>query len=58
MIKQERIEHIKMGERRGVFNWQALKSHKEIILAESIIDAIALVNNKIKNVIPCLIRCK
>jgi len=42
-----------MGERHGVFNWQAVKSHKEIILAESIIDALTLINNKIKNVIPC-----
>lgn len=37
-----------MGERRGVFNWQAVKSHKKIIFAESVIDVIALINNKIK----------
>lgn len=41
------------GERRGVFNWQAVKSNKEIILTESIIDALTLVNAGIKNVIPC-----
>ncbi len=41
------------GERRGVFNWQVVKSHKEIILTESIIDALTLINSGIKNVIPC-----
>ena len=41
------------GERHGVFNWQAIKTHKEIILTESIIDAVMLINSGIKNVIPC-----
>lgn len=41
------------GERHGVFNWQAVKSHKDIILTESIIDALTLINAGIKNTIPC-----
>jgi len=41
------------GQRRGVFNWQAAKAHKELILTESIIDALTLINAGISNVIPC-----
>jgi DNA primase catalytic core len=41
------------GPRRGVFNWQAAKAHKEIILTESIIDSLTLINAGIKNTIPC-----
>ena len=41
------------GERKGVFNWQAAKAHKEIILTESIIDSLTLINAGIKNTIPC-----
>jgi len=41
------------GPRHGLFNWQAAKAHKEIILTESIIDALTLYNAGIKHVIPC-----
>ena len=41
------------GPRHGIFNWQAAKSHKEIILTEAIIDAVTLYNRGIKNTIPC-----
>ncbi len=41
------------GERHGVFNWQAVKSHKEIILTESVIDSLTLINAGMKNTIPC-----
>ncbi len=42
-----------LGERHGLFNVRAVKVHKEIILTESIIDAVTLINAGIKNVIPC-----
>lgn len=52
--KDGSVPHLYLaGERRGVFNWQAVKSHKDIILTESIIDALTLINAGIKNVIPC-----
>ncbi len=41
------------GERKGVFNWQAAKLHDEIILTESVIDALTLYNAGYKNTIPC-----
>ncbi len=41
------------GERKGVFNWQSAKLHDEIILTESIIDALTLYNAGYKNTIPC-----
>ena len=41
------------GPRHGLFNRQAAKSHKEIILTESIIDALTLINAGIRNAIPC-----
>jgi len=41
------------GPRRGVFNHQAAKRSKSIILAESIIDALTLYNAGFKDVIPC-----
>jgi DNA primase catalytic core len=41
------------GERHGLFNRQAAKSHDEIILTESIIDSLTLINAGIKNTIPC-----
>ncbi len=41
------------GPRRGVFNFQAAKRAKSIILAESIIDALTLYNAGFKDVIPC-----
>ncbi len=41
------------GVRQGLFNWQTAKSNKEIILTESIIDSLTLINAGIKNTIPC-----
>jgi len=41
------------GERHGLFNRQAAKAHKEIILTESIIDSFTLINAGIRNTIPC-----
>jgi len=41
------------GPRKGVFNWQAVTTHKEIILTESIIDSLTLINAGIRNTIPC-----
>jgi len=41
------------GERRGLFNRQAARAHKEIILTESVIDSLSLINAGIKNTIPC-----
>ncbi|MDY6974159.1 MAG: CHC2 zinc finger domain-containing protein, partial [Thermodesulfobacteriota bacterium] len=53
-IKDGSAPHLYLaGERHGVFNRQAVKSNKEIILTESIIDAVTLINAGIKNVIPC-----
>lgn len=40
------------GQHKGVFNWQAVKAHKEIILTECIIDALSLYVMGIKNVVP------
>lgn len=41
------------GPRRGVFNHQAAKRSKSVILTESIIDALTLYNAGFKDVIPC-----
>jgi len=41
------------GPRRGVWNFQAAKRSKSIILTESIIDALTLYNAGFKDVIPC-----
>ncbi|MCP3942608.1 MAG: toprim domain-containing protein [Desulfobacteraceae bacterium] len=41
------------GGREGLFNRQAAKTHKEIILTESILDSLTLINHGIKNTIPC-----
>jgi len=41
------------GPRRGVFNYQAAKRSKSIILTESIIDALTLYNAGFKDVLPC-----
>lgn len=41
------------GQRRGLFNRQAVKSHKEIILTEAVIDSLTLINAGIHNTIPC-----
>lgn len=41
------------GKRDGLFNWQTVKTHKEIILTESIIDSLTLINAGIKNTVPC-----
>jgi len=41
------------GERHGLLNRQAAKSHDEIILTESVIDSLTLINAGIRNTIPC-----
>jgi DNA primase len=41
------------GPRKGVFNHQAAKRSKSIILTESIIDALTLYNAGFKDVVPC-----
>jgi hypothetical protein len=41
------------GPRSGLFNRQAARSHKQIILTESIIDSLTLINSGISNTIPC-----
>ncbi len=41
------------GGREGLFNRQAAKTHKEIILTESVLDSLTLINHGIKNTIPC-----
>jgi DNA primase catalytic core len=47
-------EHLYLpGDRQGLFNNQVVKNHKEIILTESIIDSLTLINAGIRNTIPC-----
>ena len=41
------------GERFGLFNHQAAKTHKDIILTESVIDSLTLMGAGIRNTIPC-----
>ena len=58
-----RIEHMDNGEspphlylpgpRRGLFNRQAARAHKEIILTEAILDSLTLISAGIHNTIPC-----
>jgi DNA primase catalytic core len=40
------------GERLGLFNRQAARAHKQIILTESVIDSLTLINAGIHNTIP------
>ena len=52
--KEGYAEHLYLpGPRKGVFNHQAAKRSKSIILSESIIDALTLYNFGFKDVIPC-----
>lgn len=47
-------EHLYLpGSRRGIFNRQAAKAHKEIILTEAVIDAATLLTHGINNTLPC-----
>lgn len=49
----EKSSHLYLkGPHRGVFNWQAARAHKEIILTEGIIDALSLYVLGQRNVIP------
>ena len=41
------------GSRECLFNHQAAKAHKEIILTESVLDSLTLINHGFKNNIPC-----
>lgn len=53
-LQDGEVNHLYLpGERRGVFNHQAAKRSKSIILTESIIDALTLYNAGFKDVIPC-----
>ena len=54
MISGNVPDHLYLpGERHGLFNRQAAKTYKEIILTESIIDSFTLINAAIRNTIPC-----
>jgi len=54
MISGDVPDHLYLpGPRRGLFNRQAAKAHKDIILTESIIDSLTLINAGIKNTLPC-----
>ena len=53
-ITKGETDHLYLpGPRKGVFNHQAAKRSKSIILTESIIDALTLYNAGFKDVIPC-----
>jgi DNA primase len=53
-ITEGQTDHLYLpGPRRGVWNWQAAKRSRSIILAECIIDAMTLYNAGFKDVIPC-----
>ena len=53
-ITEGETDHLYLpGPRKGVFNHQAAKRSKSIILTESIIDALTLYNAGFKDVIPC-----
>ena len=41
------------GPRRGIFNAQVATTHSQIILTEAILDAVTLINDGIRNTIPC-----
>ncbi len=54
MVTGNMPDHLYLpGERHGLFNRQAAKAHKEIILTESIIDSLTLINAGIRNTVPC-----
>jgi len=54
MISGNVPDHLYLpGERHGLFNRQAAKAHNEIILTESVIDSLTLINAGIKKTIPC-----
>jgi DNA primase len=53
-IEDGTVDHLYLpGSRRGVWNWQATKRSKSVILTESIIDAMTLYNAGFREVIPC-----
>ena len=53
-ITEGETDHLYLpGQRKGVFNHQAAKRSKSIILTESIIDALTLYDAGFKDVIPC-----
>jgi len=54
MVTGNVADHLYLpGARHGLFNRQAAKSHKEIILTESIIDSLTLINAGVKNTTAC-----
>jgi DNA primase len=53
-IEDGAVDHLYLpGPRRGVWNWQATKRSKSVIITESIIDAMTLYNAGFREVIPC-----
>jgi DNA primase len=53
-IEDGAVDHLYLpGPRRGVWNWQAAKRSKSIILTESLIDAMTLYIAGFREVIPC-----
>jgi DNA primase len=54
MEKAEGPPHLYLpGPRRGLFNRQAAKTNREIILTEAVIDSLTLIHAGIHNTIPC-----
>jgi DNA primase catalytic core len=54
MVTGNVADHLYLpGARHGLFNRQAAKAHKEIILTESIIDSLTLINAGIKSTVAC-----
>jgi len=54
IINTHNVDHLYLtGSRHGLFNGIALKSYPEIILTESIIDSLSLIQAGIKNTVPC-----
>lgn len=54
MVNAEGPPHLYLpGPRRGLFNRQAAKSNREIILTEAVIDSLCLIQSGIHNTIPC-----
>jgi DNA primase catalytic core len=54
MIGGDAPDHLYLpGPRRGLFNYQAARRDKEIILTEAVLDSLTLINAGILNTIPC-----
>ncbi|MBF0104861.1 MAG: toprim domain-containing protein [Deltaproteobacteria bacterium] len=52
-VVEDQVSHLYLpGPRKGLMNWQAAKRSRNLIFAESIIDALTLYSHGFKNVIP------